>query len=159
MNEMDDLRTAAVVQFLQDFCTRSGLETDQRWDVYGFGDSPEMADELGDLVVNGPKRATAGLRSDFAPTGDDLLPEVGVYSVIVGGHGQPMNQVDAAFAWDEGEGDRSLQDWMDGHRRYFTRYLASQGITFADDMLVVLERFALLWPTSTNTAPIGPDAL
>ena len=32
-----------------------------------------------------------------------------------------FDEVDAAFARDEGEGDRTLEDWREGHRRYFTR--------------------------------------
>ena len=33
--------------------------------AFGFGDSAEMADELGLLVLHGPKRATAGLVQEF----------------------------------------------------------------------------------------------
>ena len=33
--------------------------------------------------------------------------------------------VDAAFAWDEGEGDRSLSSWRDAHMRYFGRQAAA----------------------------------
>ena len=32
-----------------------------------------------------------------------------------------FNGVDVAFAYDEGEGDRSLEYWRGAHRRYFTR--------------------------------------
>jgi uncharacterized protein YhfF len=34
---------------------------------------------------------------------------------------KPLSQVDVAFAWDEGEGDRT-RDWrLDARRRYFAR--------------------------------------
>ncbi len=59
---------------------------------------------------------------------------------------KPFSQVDAAFAWDEGEGDRSLESWLTGHRDYFSRDLARRGLGFSDDMLVVLEGFELAWP-------------
>lgn len=32
-----------------------------------------------------------------------------------------FDEVDEAFAYDEGEGDRSLAYWREAHRRYFTR--------------------------------------
>ena len=35
---------------------------DSEYTAWGFGDSPAMATELGLLVRDGPKRATAGLR-------------------------------------------------------------------------------------------------
>lgn len=121
-----------------------------------------MADELAALVVDGPKRATAGLLVDYEQEGE-LLPEVGIYSVVVDGRGdpacvlrttqvelKPFSKVDAEFAWDEGEGDRSLESWLAGHRAYFSRDLARHGLRFSDDMLVVLERFELAWPTATQ---------
>jgi len=34
---------------------------------------------------------------------------------------KPLSQVDEAFAWDEGEGERTRNWWLDAHRRYFAR--------------------------------------
>jgi uncharacterized protein YhfF len=69
--------------------------------------------------------------------------------VILSGSGRPLavietveltqrrfNEVDAAFACDEGEGDQSLAYWREAHRRYFTRLGQ-----FAEDMLLYCERF------------------
>jgi uncharacterized protein YhfF len=42
--------------------------------TYAFSDSAEMADELGLLVLHGPKRATAELVQAFT-TPDEPLPE------------------------------------------------------------------------------------
>ena len=47
--------------------------------------------------------------------------------------------VDTAFAYEEGEGDRSLQYWRDAHRNYFGR----QG-KFREDMMLMCERFRLV---------------
>jgi uncharacterized protein YhfF len=147
-----------VRRFWLDFCAENGLEPDQRYDVFTFGDSPEMADELAGLVVNGPKRATAGLSADFD---DEPLPEVGAHSIVLGGDGQPvcvirttevqvkpLRDVDEAFAWDEGEGDRSLAYWLDAHVGFFTRMCAARGELFSEEMPTVFERFALVWPTA-----------
>jgi hypothetical protein len=32
-----------------------------------------------------------------------------------------LSQVDEAFAWDEGEGERTRDWWLDAHRRYFAQ--------------------------------------
>ncbi len=50
-----------------------------------------------------------------------------------------FDEVDEAFAFDEGEDDRTLRSWRTAHRNYFGR----QG-TFAPDMLLCCERFQLV---------------
>ena len=50
-----------------------------------------------------------------------------------------FDDVDAAFAHDEGEGDRSLAYWREAHRRYFGR----QG-KFSEGMMLMCERFRLV---------------
>ena len=62
---------------------------------------------------------------------------------------QPLDQVDAAFAWDEGEGDRSLTYWRDAHIGFFIRMCAARGEVFGEEMETVLERFAMVWPTAS----------
>jgi len=59
---------------------------------------------------------------------------------------KPLVEVDDAFAWDEGEGDRSRAFWLDAHRRCFARQAARGGFAMHDRMPTVFERFALLWP-------------
>lgn len=121
-----------------------------------------MADELAELVLHGPKRATAALHLDYQRDGEPL-PRPGDHSVILDGRGQPvciiqttevqvkpMNRVDAAFAWDEGEGDRSLTWWRQAHRQYFSRQCQQIGVPFNADLLVVFERFELIWPPPSS---------
>ena len=123
-----------------------------------FGDSAELADELNDLVVHGPKRATAELVDEFAAR-DEPLPRVGSHWVACDGAGAPrvvlrstelrigtIADVDEAFARDEGEGDRTLATWTAEHRRYWARTCAARGVVFRDDDEIVLERFAVVWP-------------
>lgn len=123
-----------------------------------FGDSVELADELLDLVLHGPKRATAGLVADFRFEGEPL-PRIGGHWIACDGAGQPravlrstelrigpLDSVDDAFAWDEGEGDRTRDDWLREHRRYFTRTCAARGEELTDEHEVVFERFQLVWP-------------
>ena len=40
---------------------------------------------------------------------------------------KPLSQADEAFAWDEGEGDRTRDWWLDAHRRYFARQASREG--------------------------------
>ena len=126
--------------------------------TYAFGDSAEMADELGQLVLLGPKRATAGLVQEFEADGEPL-PRVGDRCVVAGGDGRPLavvrttdvrvgplSSVDDQFAWDEGEGDRTRVWWLDAHTRYFSRQCARAGWDFSADVEVVFERFEVVWP-------------
>jgi uncharacterized protein YhfF len=49
----------------------------------------------------------------------------------------PLSSVDDAFAWDEGEGDRSTSHWLEAHTRFFTAECARMGIPFSPDLPVV----------------------
>jgi uncharacterized protein YhfF len=152
----------AVQQMWQAFRHGTGTEAGLV-SAFSFGDSPAMADELAHLVVDGPKRATAGLLLEFERDGEPV-PRPGDHSIILDGRGhpvcvirttvvqtKPLNQVDAAFAWDEGEGDRSLAWWQRAHRRYFTRQCDRLGVPFTEDLAVVLERFEVVWPQPTTS--------
>ena len=125
--------------------------------VEPFGDSAELADELIALVVDGPKRATAGALADYEH--EHLpLPATGRLSIATDGHGRaravirttdvrvgPLSSVDDEFAWDEGEGDRTRSSWLDEHERFFRRNLAILEIEFDPDMPTVFERFEVLY--------------
>jgi len=149
-----------VQQFWQDYLatlpvgTRALPTFPQAW---GFGDSPEMADDLGGLVVRGIKTATCSLYWEYE-TGMEVLPEVGGLSIILDGSGDPLcliettsveikpfNTVDAQFAFDEGEGDRSLEYWRQAHWRFFGRTCVEIGRVLSEDMPVVCERFKVLF--------------
>jgi uncharacterized protein YhfF len=149
---------AAVQQMWEEFRAAGHPEAELAG-AFAFGDSPGLADELAYLVLNGPKRATAGLVLEFERDGEPL-PRPGDHSIVLNGHGdpicvirttevevKPLSQVDDQFAWDEGEGDRSLTWWRRAHERYFTRQCEQLGVPFRDDLAVVFERFELVWPS------------
>ena len=113
---------------------------------FSFGDNPTLADELLALVLAGHKTATCTTRDD------PNMSRPGERWIVLDGGGvarcvietveitsRRYDQVDAQFAYDEGEGDRSLAYWRDAHRAYFGR----QG-KFQDEMMLVCERFRLL---------------
>lgn len=118
-----------------------------------FGDSPAMADALLALVLQGPKRATCGLPEPAEPV------VLGGHWVVQDGSGRSravlrttdvrsgrLDSVDDAFAWDEGEGDRTRESWLREHRRYVARALGLPEGADVDHVAVVLERFAVVWP-------------
>lgn len=121
-----------------------------------FGDSPEMADELGELMLSGAKTATCSALWEYEAEGEPL-PVQGTCSIVLDGRGQPLcivcvesvevrrfRDVDADFARAEGEGDRTLESWRAGHRAFFERSLAAIGREPTDDMPLVCERFRVV---------------
>ncbi len=119
-----------------------------------FGDSAAMADELLGLVLAGNERATAGLVLDHALESEPL-PRVGGHWIACDGAGVlrtvelrlgSLESVDDAFAWDEGEGDRTRSGWLAGHRAHFRRSLAARGRRWSEDLEVVFERLRVVWP-------------
>ncbi|NJL02768.1 MAG: ASCH domain-containing protein [Spirulinaceae cyanobacterium RM2_2_10] len=123
-----------------------------------FGDTPELADELGQLVLSGHKTATCAAWWEFQAARAPL-PSVGLKTIVLDGRDRPLGiiattevtlrrfrDVPAEFAYDEGEGDRRLASWQRQHWRYFQRVLPTIGRQPALDMLLVCERFRLLYP-------------
>jgi uncharacterized protein YhfF len=116
-------------------------------DRFPFGDGPELADELLALILIGRKTATCWSAAE-GPKGT----QVGKRWVVEDGAGQArvvlqtveltqrrFNEMDDAFAAEEGEGDLSLAYWRAAHRKYFTK---NGG--FAADMMLWCERFRLI---------------
>lgn len=150
-------RDARVAAFWADFCRQASVDPATPYQAWYFGNSTEMALWLADLVVTGPKRATAmlGWIADQIP---HAAPVPDGYSVVTEFDGRPrcviqtvqlerraFRDVDAQFAWDEGEGDRTLPDWKQGHWSYFTHECEKLGRPMTEDAPVLLERFELLY--------------
>jgi len=125
-----------------------------------FGDADSaLADRLADLVAQGSKRATAALLRDWQSGKEPVFPKPGDLWLLVGAGSRPVcvvetarvetrafAEVDSVFAWNEGEGDRTLADWRAGHRRYFAAQAAAESFAFDESTPVVLERFRVIWP-------------
>jgi uncharacterized protein YhfF len=113
---------------------------------FAFGDSPALADELLELVIKGVKTATCSTEDE------PNTSTPGERWIVLDGRSEPRcviettevtyrryGEVDAVFAHDEGEGDRSLAYWRQAHRSYFGR----QG-KFSEGMMLMCERFRLV---------------
>lgn len=152
-------RSEAITKFWEEFCAANPqVSADEPYQSWYFGNSPEMAAELADLVMIGKKFATASLAAvnEIKP---DEAPVPNGYSVVTDFFGEPrcviqtveirhlpFDEVDAQFASDEGEGDQSLEYWREVHHAYFTREAAGLGIVFNERSPVCCERFRLLHP-------------
>ena len=123
----------------------------------GGGDSHEIAGELGALIASGSKTATCSALWEYEAEGEPL-PETGLKTIVLDGNGDPMciiettevevrpySEVDARFAYEEGEGDRSLEYWREAHWRFFSRTLPNIGKEPATDMPLVYERFRVIY--------------
>ena len=58
---------------------------------------------------------------------------------------RPMNEVDAQFAYDEGENDRTLEGWRAAHWSFFMPRCAAIGRAPSETMPVVCERFRVVF--------------
>ncbi len=142
----------------EEYCADKGISA-PRPPSDQFGDTPELADELLELVLKGQKKATCELKRWFDNHGHDL-PTTGDQWIVTDGSGAEkciiettqvdlcsVRQVDEAFAWDEGEGDRSLTFWKEAHDAYYRRQAERDGFVYSDEMTCVCERFKLIWPS------------
>ena len=117
-----------------------------------FGEPGEMRRRLVDLVINGNKRATAGLLSEYEEE-DEQLEHVGERLAILDDDGHHVGTVRVTrvvvsrfadvpdeFALAEAEGDLNAADFRASH----TSYWSSVGTPVAADTLVVQLYFDLL---------------
>ncbi len=162
--ELPEVDVAAVERFFAAAVAAGAVDGDESYgDADCFGDTPDLADELVELVLQGQKRATAGSVAEYEAAAA-TLPTVGDLCVATDGRGQPralirttevrigpLSSVDERFAWDEGEGDRTRADWLRAHTAYFMRAYDRLGLDFHQDISVVFERFALVYPEVSIT--------
>ena len=144
--------------YLQTQLAESGV--DQPYLIDQFGDAPELANELGQLVLQGTKTATCSAlwewEAEQAP-----LPTVGLKTIVLNGDSSPLcivettevsirafNAVDAQFAYDEGEDDRTMESWRREHWKFFSRVLPKIGKTPTSEMPLVCERFRVVYSSS-----------
>ncbi|AVA39612.1 ASCH domain-containing protein [Proteus mirabilis] len=117
---------------------------------WSFGDNPQLADELAQLVVERKKTATCSSLSGFFS--DPVTPTIGGYNIILNSQGVPVcvirtrsltlmrfSEVSEQLASKEGEGDLSLSYWQQGHKEFFMR----EG-TYSPDMELIFEEFELI---------------
>jgi uncharacterized protein YhfF len=156
MNEPDEKILAYWNRFLQSQPPESPYRS-RSWQAEKWGDDRETADQLGSLIACGTKTATCSSVWEWEAEGLPV-PEPGSLTIVLDGEGSPLClietveveikpfcEVDERFAWEEGEGDRSLEGWRRIHQRHFSRILAKMGKRPAPDMLLVCERIRVVY--------------
>lgn len=139
------------------------------FDAWSFCDNKEDANELGDLVKAGIKTATCSLIWAYEIEKEEL-PRVGDLSIITNWEGEPLciietieaqvkafNEVDDRFAYDEGEGDRSLAYWRAVHWEAFSRECSDIGCKPAETMPLLCERFRVIFINQAASATTSEE--
>lgn len=134
-----------------------------KFEVWHFCDNEESANQLVQLVLQRIKTATCGLVWSYEAE-SEKLPEKGDISIITDWEGEPLciietiqadlkafNEVDARHAYEEGEGDRSLDYWRKVHWEVFSRECAALGQEPGENMPLLCERFRVLFPKNVKS--------
>ena len=122
-----------------------------------WGDNNELAEELSQLIVSGIKTATCSSLWEYEFEGSKI-PEEGIKTIVLNGKNEPVciietvnvqiipfENVDEDFAFQEGEGDRTLEHWRKAHWNFFTRTLNKIKKQPALDMQLVCEKFKVIY--------------
>jgi len=117
----------------------------------------EGANTCAALVHRGVKVATCSMKHWYEVEGLPR-PEVGHLMVVLTWSGEPSSiievlevsecrfrDIDAEWALAEGEGDRTLESWRQGHRAFFEKECEGIGKPFTEEILLVQERFRVVY--------------
>lgn len=143
------------------------LKLDADFAVWSFGDNEELSNHVLAETLAGRNRATASLQWDY----EGRLPRAGDVSVVTHWSGAPSavlvtrsvdfrryGDVDADFARAEGYARKPLDEWREVHWAYFSRRCAELGRIASLDMLIVCERFELVYPSPAVPRPPKGEA-
>ncbi len=122
----------------------------------------ENANICAELVRTGKKTATCSLEHWYSSE-KEPMPQVGNLQVVTNWQGEPVciiettkvsttpfNEVTTEFAKAEGEGDLSLTWWREAHWQFFSAECQQLQIEPSEFMLLVLERFNVVYPISNG---------
>lgn len=146
-----------VEQYKQKFYKATNRKSATEIEIFSFGDTDEMADELGELVLIGKKTGTSSGYDLY--TEDEVKPYIGQLSIVLDSKEQPLcvieninveimpfNEVTEVHAKKEGEGDLSLAYWKKAHLDFFPKYYKEElGVEFSDDHRIIYEEFKVIY--------------
>jgi uncharacterized protein YhfF len=128
------------------------------YEVFRIGTTREGADAGAALIKQRLKTTTSSLLWAYEAAGKPL-PEVGSLSIVTDGAGDPVcvvetiavdikgfAEVDAAFAYDYGEWDRTLETWRARCWEINTPRCHALGKIPTPEMPLVCERFVVVYP-------------
>jgi uncharacterized protein YhfF len=134
------------------------------YQAWHYSNNPTTALELAELTHQGIKTATSSLYWSYQAE-NEALPVPGSHHIITDFDGRPIciiqtkqvlilqfPNVDPQIAFEEGEGDRSLEYWRKVHWDVFLQDCLQIGREpDPESMMVVCERFKLVYP-AVNTS-------
>ena len=128
------------------------------YEVFQIGNSHEAGNAGAALIKRGVKTTTSALLWEYQAT-NKPLPAVGSLSIVTDGSGDPVcvvetlavditpfADVDAAFAHDYGEWDRTLEGWRAHSWALNAPRCQALGKTPTPYMPMVCERFHVVYP-------------
>lgn len=127
------------------------------YEAFSFGNRPESAGELAGLVLRGVKTATSSLFWHYELRGKEPMREGDYHIVEVPGDGpvcvirttelrmRAFDEVDAGFAYDYGEGDRTLEWWREHMWSYYAEECRKLGLEAKPSMPLICERFEVVF--------------
>ena len=149
--------TTSIDAFWTRFVKSQGIDNRTSPIAFSFCDNRNDADTCAALVVAGIKQATAPSLWWFEKH-KETIPRVGEYFIVTNWNGEPQaviqttavvvvpfGKVDTAFAFSEGEGDRSLAEWQRLHRSYYAREMGCNINEITDDFAVVCHHFRCIF--------------
>lgn len=144
----------AVVEFWKKFLESRpdlGHLLEEIPDAWSFESTPEIADSRLQLVLEGKKTATSSMLSVYK-SGLKKMPQIGTYQIILDSKNTPrcviylteiwvkkFSDISEKHAYEEGEGDRTLNYWRNAHVRSF-----SCDSDFNENSEILCERFKLV---------------
>jgi uncharacterized protein YhfF len=142
------------------FVTENNIEGGSyqtRW--FGPQDQPDEINRLNELILSGKKRSTAKPLAYYSAE-QEAVPQVGDYFILLNGDMKPIAiiktvvselipflRVSGEHAYNEGEGDLSIEDWRTRTLAKFTKLMQKYDAVFTEDKPVVTEVFEVVYTT------------
>ena len=155
MNQLSKIET-----FWQSYLSTLSEEDRKNAPTYAvdqFANTPQAATKVGKLVRDGVKTTTSSLVWGLEYIGEPL-PKVGNIELIMDGNNEPLciielteveikpfNSVDEQFAFEYGEGDRTLAFWLSDNWDFHSRWCIEIGREASETMPIVFQRFHVLY--------------
>ena len=157
---MDTMSSDLIKQYWQNFLyslKEKGQSFPDRYEAWHFCNDESSANSLAKLVYFGQKTATASLAWSYETEGSPL-PKAGDIGIITMWDGTPVciiettecqvipfEEVPSSFAYDEGEGDRSLEYWRKVHMECYSGDCAKIGKILNSRTPIVCEHFRVVY--------------
>ena len=154
------MRTGEADRYWSQFLRSSPSEAEPPggyYEAFHFGTTKQDAAKIAALVLQGVKTSTGSLKWVYEAEGR-VLPEPGDYSIVLDGTDVPvcvietteirflpLDEVDEQFAYEGGEGDRTLASWREGYWSYIVSECARIHREPTKQAPLVCERFRVVY--------------